>query len=434
MEFWLNISLLMLKTILLAFLNPFFGLFIIIVFMQYRRQALLEKKLFGIPFNNIWVQTFHSFLFGMVGGIFGSFFLLLLGISLESIGITYLWPLAIFLLLINPRYLCFAYAGGIISAVSLGVRFLLPFWPQLEEIAFFRGLTAIHLPGLLALIGILHLTESFLIFISGHLGSSPIYLKSPSGELLGGYSMQRFWPLPLMGLLGLVVSESSEIFVGGVSMPEWWPLLGTVLNPHPDEKLVYLTVPLVAVLGYSDLAVSALPRFKRIKTARNLALYSLFLTLLALSAVYYPAMLLPAALTAPLGHEFLIIKGNRDEFSKKPLFRADHARGLKVLAVVPNSPADKAGLKPADLLLEINSHPVETEADFWSILRLNYYRILLKIERGGRKMSLPLKIYPLPVNKVGLIFAPGWAVSVYLEMKESSLWRNIRRRFLRRRF
>lgn len=429
MDFWLNISLLMIKTLFLALLNSFFWLFVFIVLMQYRRLVLMEKKLFGMSINNIWIQTFHSLVFGIIGGIFGSFFLLLLGISLESIGITYLWPVAIFLLLINPRFLCFAYAGGIISAVSLVVRFSLRYWPGLGEIAIFKGLIAIHLPSLLALIGILHLTESFLIFISGHLGSSPIYLKSPSGEVLGGYSMQRFWPLPLMGLLGMVVAESSEIFVGGVLMPDWWPLLGSVMNPHANEKLVYLMVPLVAVLGYSDLAISAFPRFKRIKTAGNLALYSLFLTLLAISAVYFPAMIVPAALMAPLGHEFLIIKGNKEEFSRPPLFNAEYTRGLKVLAVVPNSPADKAGLQPGDRLLEINNQRIDAEADFWSILRINYYRLQLKVKRQDKEIVVPLQIYPLPVNRVGIIFAPGRLVNVYVEMKHSSLLKNIRRRF-----
>jgi hypothetical protein len=105
MDFWLSISLLMIKTMLLALLNPFFWLFVFIVLMQYRRIVFMEKRLFGQSINNIWRQTFYSVLFGIGGGVFGSFFLLLLGISLDSIGITYLWPVAILLLLVNPRFL-----------------------------------------------------------------------------------------------------------------------------------------------------------------------------------------------------------------------------------------------------------------------------------------------------------------------------------------
>ena len=52
MEFWSSIALLMLKTMFLALQNPFFWLFVFIVFMQYRRIVYMEKKLFGQPFNN----------------------------------------------------------------------------------------------------------------------------------------------------------------------------------------------------------------------------------------------------------------------------------------------------------------------------------------------------------------------------------------------
>ena len=429
MDFWLSISLLMIKTMFLALRNPFFWLFVFIVFMQYRRVVYMEQKLFGQSINNAWAQTFYSLIFGIIGGIFGSFFLLLLGISLESIGIVYLWPLAILLLLINPRFLCFAYAGGIISIISIIIKYLSPYWPKLTEIALFKGLVDIHLPSLLALIGILHLTESFLIFISGHRGSSPIYLKAPSGELLGGYSMQRFWPLPLMGLLGLVVEETSEIFVGGVSMPEWWPLLGSVMSPAGDEKLLYLMVPLVAVLGYSDLALSSYPHDKRIKTAGNLALYSVLLSVLAISAVFFPLMIVPAALMAPLGHEYLIKKSNKEEFSRTPLFCADTSYDLIIMAVVPYSPAEKAGLQCGDRLIGVNNHRIDSESDFWHLLRLNYHRILLKIKRNKREINLPVQIYPRPASQLGIIFAPGRLASVYVEMKHSSLLKNIRRRF-----
>jgi len=429
-NFWLDISLLMVRTMLLALLNPFFWLVVLIVLMQYRRMVYMERKLFGQPVNNIWKQTFYSVAFGLLGGFFGSTFLLLLGISLDSIGIVYLWPLAVLLLLFNPRYLCFAYAGGIIAVVSLALHAVLPFWPQLGRFALFKGLTAIHLPSLLALIGILHLTESFLIFISGHRGASPIYLKVPSGEVIGGYSLQRFWPLPLMGLWGLVVAETSEVFVGGVLMPEWWPLLGTVMTPGGEEKIIYLMVPLVAGLGYSDLALSSFPQHKRVKTACNLAFYSAVLSLLAIASVFLPFMIIPAAFLAPLGHEFLIRKGNREEFSRPPLFYSDGNNGLKVMAVVPHSPAEKAGLQGGDWLVEINNHRVDSEIDFWNTLRLSYYRALLKVRRRGKEFNLTVQVYPHPISRFGLIFAPNKWASYYVEIKRGSLWKNLLEKFL----
>lgn len=428
MNFWIDIVSLMLRTAVFTFINPLFWLVLVLVFFQYRRVVAMEKSLFGQAINNMWRQTFYSMLFGIAGGIFGSFFLLLLGISLESIGIVYLWPVAILLLLLNPRYLCFAYAGGIVAVTALILQALLPVAPFLGNIEIISGLMKIHLPGLLTLVGILHLTEAFLIYMSGHTGASPVYLKAPGGEIVGGYTMQRFWPLPLMGLWAMVVAETTDMFVEGVSMPEWWPLLGTVMNVGLDEKVIYMMVPVVAGLGYSDIALSTPPYIKRIKTAKNLALYSLLLSGAAITAAFVPAMLLPAALLSPLGHEYLIKKGNDDEFSAPPLFKADGSNGLQVMAVVPGSPAYKSGLREGDRVVGVNEYIVNAENEFYDVLRISYQNVGLKIVREDQYMNLPVQIYPWPINQFGLIFAPGRGTTVYVEMKQSSLLDRLFRR------
>ncbi len=427
MNFWIDISLLMLNTLLLGFINPFFWLVVVIVFMQYRRAVNMEKKLFGQPINSVWKQTFYSIFYGLIGGLFGSVFLLFLCISLESIGIVYLWPVAILLFLFNPRFLCFAYAGGIVAVVALALRVLHPVLPFLENIGILSGLLNIHLPSLLTLVGILHLTEALLIYMSGHKGASPIYLKTAEGDVVGGYSMQRFWPLPLMGLWAMVVAETSSAFVGSIPMPEWWPLLGTVMSPGGGERILYMMLPLVAGLGYSDLAVSSRPNDKRVKSARYLALYSILLTILAVSAVFWSFMIIPAALMAPLGHELLIKQGNREEFSRAPLFSPTD-QGVIVMAVVPGSPAAQAGLQEGDQVKAVNRVPVHSEQHFLELLRLHYQQVLLTVQRQDRELPLPAKLYPVPVSHFGAVFAPGRMPRVYVEMKHSPVWKRWGRR------
>lgn len=431
MQFWFDLTPLMVNTILLSFLTPFFWLVIIIVFMQYRRAVAIEKKLFGQPVNNVAEQTLYSVLLGIIGGLFGSFFLLLLGISLDNIGIVYLWPLAIILFLINPRFLCFAYAGGILSISSLLLQALQPLWPAMGDVPLLAGLMEIHLPGLLALVSILHLTEAFLILLSGHYGASPIHFKDQTGRIVGGFSMQRFWPLPLTGLWALVVAETSEMFVGGISMPEWWPLLGTVMEVGGGEKVVYLMVPLVAGLGYGDLAMTSHPRQKRVKTAFHLALYSLLLSLTAVASVYYPPVIVAAALIAPFGHEFLIKMGNTAELSAPSIFRSD-SDGLQIMAVIPGSPAQRAGLRAGDRLLALNGYRLHSETELRRLYRplLSGSPASASISRGSGELVLSLAPADPDPDKppYGLIFSPGPDTSIYVELKNSSLLHKWRRR------
>lgn len=426
MEVWFDLVSLMLNTMVFSFLTPFFWLVIFIVFIQYRRIVNMEKKLFGRAVNNVGKQTLYSLLFGIMGGLFGSFFLLILGISLDNIGIIYLWPVAILLFMLNPRFLCFAYAGGILALTSLTLQALLPLYPGLVDLPVLGGLMEIHLPGLLALVGILHLTEAFLILLSGHTGSSPIYLKAPSGKVVGGFTMQRFWPLPLTGLWALVVAETSEMFVGGIAMPEWWPLLGTVMSTGGGEKVVYLMVPLVAGLGYSDLALSSHPGEKRVKTAFHLALYSLILSAATIVSVYYPPVILLAALIAPLGHEFLIKMGNTGEFSAPPLYTGE--KGPQVMAVIPGLAAQRSGLQAGDLLTNLNGYPLQGEVEFRQLLSMQQGRAYLHVKREDQSLTLPLE--PIPRGEgPGIIFSPGPGTPSYVEMRTNTLWDKLRRRF-----
>lgn len=427
MQLWINIFSMMFKTMAYCLVNPYFWLVVLIVIIQYRRTVNLEKKLFGCAVNNIWQFTISSVLYGILGGFFGSTLLLLLGISLDSVGIVYLWPVAIFLFLFNPRFLCFAYAGGIVAVFSLFLRVVLPVYPVLGKSKILAGAANIHLPSLLALIGILHLTESLLIYLSGHRGASPVYLKTSGGEVVGGYSLQRFWPLPLIGLWALAVAENSQMFVGGIPMPEWWPLLGTVMKLGVDEKVIYFMFPIVAGLGYSDMALSSDPGTKRIKAAKSLAIYSILLSAAAVAAVYIPAITILAALLAPLGHEYLIRRGNQEEYSRPPIFRANREAGLQILAVLPQTPAEKAGLQNGDSLLEINGMEINSEFDFWNALRFNN-RLLLKIKRKDLIINIPLQVYSLSANNFGAIFAPGRYAGAYVEISKSSLWDRFKRR------
>ncbi len=427
MQIWVNIFSLMLKTMLYSFVSPYFWLIIFIVLVQYRRAVNLEKKLFGSAVNSLWRVTLSSVLYGLLGGLFGSILLLLLGISLDSVGIVYLWPVALFLFLFNPRFLCFAYAGGIIAVFSLLLRVLLPVFPFLGDNKILAGAVEIHLPSLLALIGVLHLTESLLIYLSGHSGASPIYLKTPGGEVVGGYSLQRFWPLPLIGLWALAVAENSQMFVSGVPMPEWWPLLGTVLHLGASEKIIYLMFPIVAGLGYSDIALSSDPAARRIKTAKSLAVYSLLLSAAAVLSVYLPFLTIFAALLAPLGHEYLIQKGTREEYSKPPLFSESAGPGLQILAVLPASPAEKAGLKSGDALVEINGMAISSEFDFWSAVRLSGY-LILRVKRENQVREISVKTHSYPMYQFGAIFAPRGDARIYLEAGKSSLWKRFKRK------
>ncbi len=422
MDFWVEIFTLMIKTMALALISPLFWLVVALVFLQYRRAVSMEKQLFGRAINNVWRQTFYSMLFGLLGGFFGSVFLIVLGISLESIGIFYLWPVAIMLMMINPRFLCFAYAGGIIGVASILAEV---FSPYLPPAGFFEGLANINVPGLMALIGILHLTESILIALSGHIGPSPLFLKRGKGEIVGGFSLQKFWPLPIVGLITMMIPEAAEFMQYGMEMPEWWPILGAPAQVAEGNRAYYMLFPIVAGLGYGDFAISSEPRKKSLRSARNLGWYSIVLVILAITAHYKFEFALAAALFAPLGHEYLIMIGNKEELSREP-FYVPPERGIKILDVLPGYPAYQAGLSSGDIILSINENPMEGRLDLNKSVQSEEKDFSLRvIKKEGKEVSCMITLDSHP-RKLGVILVPDSHSSTYVEFKHGSFFESLK--------
>ncbi len=445
---FLEVLSMLLQTFFMFLVHPVFWMVMALVFFQYHRIAQMEEKLFGYPINNIFKQTIRALLLGIIGGLAASCIFVLLGLSLDRIGIAFIWPVAILLLLINPRYLCFAYAGGIVSVGVFVAHYLINIFPALEENYVISSLADVYLPGLLVVVAVLHLMESLLIYIGGHWGSSPVYYKGSSGEVLGGFSLQCFWPMPLVGMIALARSEIEELTNGAmdmtISMPEWWPILQSGIEPIGLEEISFLMLPVMAALGYADLAVSSSPSEKTKISARFLSIYSLLLLILALAAEFHPIMLAPACLFAPLGHELVVYLGNKFEFKQEPRYRAPE-NGVKILAVYPESPAERAGLQKEDIILRINNVLVENSYHFWQLIGSSYFLTHLTVKREEEIITLALqqekekfssrlveakKSPPRRYPPLGLILVPDLHAPVYLELKKQApaqklrnLWR-----------
>ncbi len=86
----------------------------------------------------------------------------------------------------------------------------------------------------MALVAILHLVEALLIFVSGHQHASPMYFKHSSGRIVGGFSLQKFWPMPTIALIGAAVLGTGMEWET-IAMPDWWPIFqsGVAVPPGP---------------------------------------------------------------------------------------------------------------------------------------------------------------------------------------------------------
>ncbi|MDD2554559.1 MAG: PDZ domain-containing protein, partial [Desulfotomaculaceae bacterium] len=332
------------KSFLQAFFDPAFLLLFLVVFVliavQYNRMEKLREDFFGMKTRRTRTDILVSTGYGLLGGLAGSCLLVFIGLTISG-DLYYLWPVAILLMLINIRFLCFAYAGGILALSSLLLGF-----PQ------------ISVPQILALVAILHMVESFLILASGHLGAVPAYVKGPEGNVVGGFTLQKFWPIPIVALAVLAGGTVER----GVEMPAWWPLIKPVVAGDP-QNFIYALLPLVAGLGYADIAIARSPVEKSRLSALFLGIYSLTLLVLAVLAGQSRIVAFFAALLSPLGHEAVIYIGKKIELKGKPLY-VPSEQGLRVMDVLPGGPAWRSGLRSGDIIAAVNGMKPQDNAQF----------------------------------------------------------------------
>lgn len=377
------------------------GLVFVLVYRQYAKILQYEQGFFRLRRINPLMETVTSLIYGIGGGIVATMLFILLGVSVSNAGIAYLWLAAILLMLINPRFLCFAYAGSLVAAIAL-----LTGYPQ------------IHVATLMALVAILHLVESFLIFVNGYHNASPMFFKHQSGKVVGGFALRKFWPMPTIALVG-VVMVSSGMDLQSVPMPDWWPIFQPGLDVPDSHVLLHVLFPLVVALGYSDFVQTELPKTRARRSAGMLLIYSLVLLALSVLANAYAWFSILPVVFAPLGHELVIYWGRRREKENAPVFLGD--AGVMVLTVYPDSPAEQMGLEAGDVIRSING--VETEdlkalADQMSPWMINPVFV---VENQFRQPTVREISYQGKVPPLGIVPAPHPEQGAYVRFKDGFL-------------
>ncbi len=110
-----------------------------------------------------------------------------------DVGIGYLWVLAIALMTIHPRFYVF----------------------RLRRRAVVRQPLAVWLAGaqrsaIMGLVAILHLVEALLILVHGHRDATPVYVRRQDGRVVGGFALQKFWPMPFIALIAFRLSGKNR--------------------------------------------------------------------------------------------------------------------------------------------------------------------------------------------------------------------------------
>lgn len=421
MHYFLQVVYTTMQAISFAVFQPWFFIILYLMYWMYKKNQEIEVQSVFLVKTKVYEKMVQPTLSGILVGIGLSIILIYFGIPMHfSAHMAFLLPIALLLALFNFRYLCFSYAGGILGIISLIFRGQKIFTYVVPNIN-------LDIPSIIALVGVLHLMEAWLVFLEGAADSIPIVIQKDN-KVAAAYMMQRFWPLPFTLLIMDFVTAVPQ--QGLIETPNWWPVLKNIIeSPSPATILIYSVIPITAVLGYGDIAVSTEPEKKSRKTAILLVFYSLTLIIIAIMSPQRLWLQFLGVILMPLLHEVLIVGSQRKERLSEPLYTYPD-KGVRIHELKPEGVAEKIGMKRGDIIVKINGIEIENDRHMQAILN-NYYTFLWfdVISVYGEKKYFEYKAYPDGINDIGIIPLMKYHIRVYrLEnMENVGLFRMIKK-------
>lgn len=381
-------------------LSPVYGVIILLIALHYRKQMLVERKLFAVKMHSWGKRTWQTIMGGFIAGMFVSCIARMLEISLSQTVIWVLWVIMLLLSLIRIRFLCLVYAASLLV--------LLQFLFYNISIPPLKGLTAqvvlaiktMNAADLLLLVALLHVAEAILVRKQGASIAGPLTMQSKRGRIMGAYQMHSLWAVPLFVL---IPASTDSIVITG-SGYSW------TLGAFP------------LVLGVTELIKTKLPQQKVALTSARLLQYAILLFVLAWLGKRWESFIPFAAIIAVILHEGFIWFSRKEESEQQPMFM-EVANGLKILAVSPNSPAEQLGILPGEVIVKVNGVSVTTQVELHRTLRLNPAFCKLEVNNiDGEVRFLQRAMYANEHYQLGVLPVPDNQVQAVADIRPLSLF------------
>ncbi|KRE97917.1 serine protease [Paenibacillus sp. Soil766] len=412
MDVWFQLLDRMLLAVGQLFTNPFYYIGIIFIVLHYRKQIQLERKLFHTRLHSLLNETWRVVLWGWLGGLGASIVLLFVGVNIQLNVVIMLWIITVVLMIFRIRFLCLAYAVGILGIAQV----IFSWFPNAEQLSesytILDTIASADIPSLLVIVGVLHLLEGVLVSFQGARMATPLFLEGKRGQMIGAQQLQGFWPVPLFLLVPMA---------GGSELGLPWQ---TLFASNLSAGWTMLAFP--AMIGFTELTISKLPKKQARFSAKLLYLYGLVLLGAAVAAYYWTPLVLLAAILSIALHEGLLLYNQWVEAKQTP-FYIHSERGLMVLSVVPNSPAQELGIGIGEIIHKVNGHKIKTKTDLHAAMGLNSAFCRLEVLNDqGEVRFLKRGIFAGDHHQLGILLAPDQDVLYFLEQRPMHLFSYLR--------
>lgn len=419
MDVWVELLRKWMYAVVQLLTHPFLYIALLFLLLQYSRQIRLERKLFHARLHSLRGETWRAVGWGFIGGLTVSLVMMGLGgVSLTAGTVFLLWIISLLLIMVRVRFLCLAYSVGILGIAHAIFAFFPESidWPWAGTVI--GWIVNAEIPGLLAIVGLLHILEGLLVHWQGARMASPMFLSSKRGKIVGGYALQAFWPIPLFLLIPLTGGSSAEL--------PWNPLFA-----DQAMGMNWTLIGIPVMIGFSEMSITRLPKEKARQSSKALVAFGILILGLAIAANYWTPLVVVGSIMSIVVHEAIIWYSSRLEKQGTPMFVHD-LRGLRILAVIPNGPAAQIGLEAGEIVHKVNGKRIHTRADLHEALRLNPAFCKLEvINLQGEIKFAQRALFEGDHHSLGIVLAPDQRADHYLHFHKTNLLTYVREKLKR---
>lgn len=377
-----------LKGILTIFYNPIFYLLLLGLILFGYQRVRRERRSFGIKVHGVLNNMFEGIMPSLMMGALGTIVLLGAGIALPP-GVIVLLSCCYFLVMLTVqlRYLAPSIAVGaamviayILPDLQTGVSLIDHWIADIRHVSF-------NSFGMFAILTMV--IECLLVYIWGGHRTSPRLINSKRGKKVGAHEASQLWIVPLFFLVPMTA--------GHVGQTGWWPF-------SDGAHFGFVFFPLG--VGLQQLITHKLPK-KAVRESGHWLLITVVVSaiLVGLGIYFDLSILIVSAAGLALLSRLGLVIYHHYLLDYKSFYFLEAAKGLRIVGVIPNSPADRMAIKPGEVVTRVNGQPSRTETEFYYALQSNLAYCKLDVsDYNGETRFVKGAIHEGDYHKIGLLF------------------------------
>ncbi|MGV3489611.1 MAG: PDZ domain-containing protein [Tuberibacillus sp.] len=377
-----------LQGIATTFYNPFLYMLIAVLFLISLQRVRRERLSFGLKVYGVFNTVLYTIGPSLLLALIGSAVLLGIGVALPA-GVVALITCCSILLLLTGQLRYFT------ATISVGMAIVIAFvLPEIETgmplvNRWIQEIREASLTDLGILLSVVVLLESLAVFIWGSKQLSPRLLNSKRGKKVGAIEANRLWIVPLFLLL-----PNND---GAIHAIQWWPF---------TDGQFFGICALPVGLSLQQLITHSLPVPAIKRSAYWLLGTGLVVAVLTVLAEWLRMdwIVLTAGIAAVMSRLALILKHFYDH-AVKPFYFINEGNGLRVVGVIPNTPADRMGVQMGEVVSKVNGMAIRSEEEFYQALQINpTYCKMDVLNYDGEIRFVKGMVHENDLHNIGLLF------------------------------